>query len=143
MHASNGPARGFTLVELLITVAILGVLATIAMANLFGAVERARQSRSMASMRSVAHALAAYQSDNGIYPVVDLAGLASALGDRELQTSDGWKSPFVFTCTTEHYSLRSYGRDRAAGPADITPETRNSFDNDLVMVDGAFTASPQ
>ena len=61
--------KGFTLVELLIVVAIIGVLATLLMANFIGIRQRARDAQRKADVRQVQSALEFYRSDQGSYPV--------------------------------------------------------------------------
>ena len=58
----------FTLIELLIVVAIIAILAAIAVPNFLEAQTRAKVSRAKSDMRSVATALEAYRLDNNDYP---------------------------------------------------------------------------
>ncbi|MEI7634031.1 MAG: prepilin-type N-terminal cleavage/methylation domain-containing protein [bacterium] len=58
----------FTLIELLIVVAIIAILAAIAVPNFLEAQTRAKISRGKADMRSIRVAVEAYCSDNGKYP---------------------------------------------------------------------------
>lgn len=63
------PHKAFTLIELLIVVAIIAILAAIAVPNFLEAQVRSKVSRTKADMRSVATALEAYVIDNNKYPV--------------------------------------------------------------------------
>ena len=59
--------RAFTLIELLIVVAIIGILAAIAVPNFLNARIRAKVARVNAELRTLSTALEAYRIDNGAY----------------------------------------------------------------------------
>ncbi len=61
--------QAFTLIELLIVVAIIAILATIAVPNFLEAQTRAKVSRVRADMRSLATAMETYVVDNNRYPI--------------------------------------------------------------------------
>jgi type II secretion system protein G len=67
--------RAFTLIELLIVVAIIAILAAIAVPNFLEAQVRAKVSRTKSDMRSLATAIEAYRVDTNKYPVVGTPGL--------------------------------------------------------------------
>src|SRR5438876_9253063 len=93
--------RGFTLIELLVVVAIVGIIAAIAIPNLLNAVDRSKQKRSMADMRTIGTALEAYATDQNFYPVspTQIAiqpAVATALQPTYTQAvplTDGWNQP--------------------------------------------------
>lgn len=148
----RSPARraaGFTLVELLVAVAIVGLLSAIAVANLSQSIQRSRQSRTMTNMRNLGVALQAYDADHSYLPAdgitsEELVAHLTAGGLFEnVDPNDGWGSPIVYDASDRQYTLESYGRDGADGPADISKATKLLFDHDLVLVDGTFIASPE
>jgi len=65
---SGTKPKAFTLIELLIVVAIIAILAAIAVPNFLEAMTRAKVSRTKADMRSVATAIETYRVDNNRYP---------------------------------------------------------------------------
>jgi prepilin-type N-terminal cleavage/methylation domain-containing protein len=62
------PVKGFTLMELLIVIAIIGLLSSVLMSNLTVARERAMDGRRLEDLRSIQTALQLYYSDHGQYP---------------------------------------------------------------------------
>ncbi|MEQ8821557.1 MAG: prepilin-type N-terminal cleavage/methylation domain-containing protein [Sumerlaeia bacterium] len=89
--------RAFTLIELLIVVAIIAVLAAIAVPNFLEAQTRAKVSRVTADMRSIATGLEAYAVDSNAYP----PNVFDAAGRGNIMTMPMGQMPFVpYTLTT-------------------------------------------
>src|SRR6186997_2434592 len=63
--------KAFTLIELLIVVAIIAILAAIAVPNFIEAQTRSKVSRTKADMRALATAIESYMTDYNRYPPVD------------------------------------------------------------------------
>ncbi len=70
----------FTLIELLIVVAIIAILAAIAVPNFLEAQVRAKMSRCAADMRTVRTGLESYRVDNNHYPETDFGGSITQIG---------------------------------------------------------------
>lgn len=75
------PSSAFTLIELLIVVAIITILALIALPNLLEAQIRAKCARAKADLRHIATAIEAYATDMGDYPRVFYYGYSTITPD--------------------------------------------------------------
>ena len=73
--------KGFTLIEMLIVVVIIGILSSIVLVGVSGFRERARDTKRVADLRQVQNALEVYYAKNTVYPnqPADWAGLATSL----------------------------------------------------------------
>ena len=142
--------EGFTLIELLIVVAIIGIIATIAIPNLLTAMDRSRQKRTMADIRTIGNQCETYQVDNNFYPVQvnqgTVANLAPSLTPnyiKVLPSKDGWNNEIQYGTTAggSAYTIRSLGKDGTKNGSG-GPFSANDFDCDIIYQQGSWIAFP-
>ncbi|HUT23261.1 MAG TPA: prepilin-type N-terminal cleavage/methylation domain-containing protein [Sumerlaeia bacterium] len=102
MHRTVPQRAAFTLIELLIVVAIIAILAAIAVPNFLEAQARAKVAHSMAGMRSLATAVEAYMADCGQYPLYGHIRASGALQYPATDNIDGVNDQmsFIGSCVT-------------------------------------------
>jgi general secretion pathway protein G len=122
--------KGFSLMELMIVIIILGLLAALVMPKLIGKSEEAKQDLVCIQMKSIKNALDYFKLDNGSYPDVEegLNALAknpstekypnySSGGyfEEGIVPKDPWNSPYIFVPGEDGINLISLGADRKEG----------------------------
>ncbi len=142
--------KGFTLIELLIVVAIIGIIAAIAIPNLLNAIDRGKQKRTMADMRSIGTAIESYAVDNNFYPKslanAGAAGISTHISPiymKTVPTTDGWQNAWDIdsTATGSQYTVTSGAKDNTQGTNN--GGTTSNFDCDIVFANGQFFQWPQ
>ena len=94
-HGITGPSeRGFTLLELMIVMAIMGILVTIAQPNLKQSIVRAKEAVLREDLYQIRDALDQYYADNGKYPT-QLADLINTSEKAKSYLRDLPKDPFT------------------------------------------------
>ncbi len=67
----NKKQKGFTLLEIMVVVAILGLLVTMVAPNVIGSSDSAKVKKAISDITSLESALNMYRLDNGVYPTTD------------------------------------------------------------------------
>jgi general secretion pathway protein G len=121
--------RGFTLIELMVVIVILGILAGLIVPRIMGRPEEAKQLKAKMQIESLETALKLYKLDNGMYPDTE-QGLQALVEQPETGVvpknwrkngylekgrlpKDPWGNEFVYLSPGTHgdYDIISYGAD--------------------------------
>jgi len=140
MNSPSGRKRGFTLVEILVVVVILGLLATLVVPRVVGRGEEAKRTAALVQIREIEQALDLFKLDNGFYPTTE-QGLEALIekptispeprrfredGYMKKIPQDPWGGNYIYRSPGDHdeYDLFSPGPDGEEGGegknADIT-----------------------
>ncbi len=164
-HSRSITDSAFTLIELLIVVAIIGILAAIAVPNFLNAQIRAKVARCLGDLRSIQTALEMYRTDNNVY-MMGPAGLNETIGSnfegdrvwRQLTTPIAYlpsflRDPFSPTDIENNpgaadrffplrlYQYRNIREDLKYGYQD-DPDPRGEWVSRTCGPDGWFISSP-
>ncbi len=134
---------GFTLIELMVVIVILGLLAGIILPRFMGESDKAKQQTAKMQIVGIETALKMYKLDNGSYPTTEqgLKALVEAPTSGKLPKNwrkggylekgkvpkDPWKNEFVYVCPGSHgdFDITSYGADGEPGGEDFDKDINN------------------
>ena len=109
-HNRNGRQRGFTLIEIMVVVVIMGILAALVVPKLMGRADDARIQAARSDIANIMQSLKLYKLDNGRYPTTE-QGLQALItkptsgpepkgwkagGYLEKLNTDPWKNPYQY-----------------------------------------------
>ena len=123
---SRDSRAGFTLVEILLVVAILGILAGVAVIGIGGKTKKANIQATRTSISVVQTAVGMYEVDNGAYPA-SLQNLLTKGGENNWNgpyiqngrmPKDAWNNDFQYTPKEGGVEIRSAGPDQQMGTED-------------------------
>ncbi|MDL1983827.1 MAG: type II secretion system major pseudopilin GspG [Deltaproteobacteria bacterium] len=128
--------RGFTLIELMVVIIILGILAMYVAPKIMGRPDEARQVKARLDIASLETAIKLYRLDNGMYPGTE-QGLQALVAQPETGTlakkwrkggyleknrvpKDPWGNEYIYLCpgVNDDYDIISYGADGVSGGED-------------------------
>ena len=135
--------KGFTMIELMVVIVILGILAAIIAPRLVGRTDEARITKARVDITNLETALKLYKLDNGVYPTTE-QGLQALVEAPETGTTprnwreggyleknrvpkDPWGNDFVYLSpgVNGDFDLSSYGADGLAGGEGINADINN------------------
>jgi len=136
----NGREAGFTLIEIMVVVVILGILAALVAPNVISRIDDAQINRAKQDVRAVESALHLYRLDNFKYPTTDqgLEALVSQPADPSIRNwrqggyldklpKDPWGSPYQYLYPGQNgeFDVYTLGADQQPGGEGINSDIGN------------------
>jgi general secretion pathway protein G len=133
MNRSFRGQDGFTLIEIMVVILIIGLLALMVVPRLRGVADRAKRTKAQADIQELKQALDRYYLDNGSYPTTD-QGLQALVtpptggrlpsnyeqgGYIEKLPNDPWGNQYFYQSDGSTYALKSFGPDGVQSADDI------------------------
>ena len=110
--------RGFTLVELMVVIVILGLLATIVVINVMPAMDRAAATTARANISQIEEGLKLYKLNNGRYPTAEEGLAALVPGTVDRLPNDPWGRPYRYSVPGQggkDFTVATWGADGREG----------------------------
>lgn len=122
-------AQGFTLIEIMVVVVILGILSALIVPNIIGRPDEARVAAARLGVQQIGNALEYYRLDNGFYPSTDqgieaLVNQPSGFPEPKKWSEEGylgslpddpWGEPYLYFNEDRSIEVYSFGADRQEG----------------------------
>jgi len=127
---SPSAQAGFTLVEIMVVIVILGLLATMVARNVIGASDEARATKAKTDCRTIAGGVSGYRAKNGRLPEsLEVLWTKDEKGFSELEEvgDDPWGNPYVLRegDRPTDFEVISWGPDGSEGTEDdISSKTK-------------------
>ena len=129
---SKASQRGFSLIEIIVVVVLIGGIVAFAASKILGGQDRANVRLAQAQVQTLAEKVQQFQMDTGKLPE-SLADLAKAPGDaegwlgpyaREPELVDPWKNPYTYKVPGENapFDLASLGADGKVGGSSVATD---------------------
>ena len=119
--------NGFTLIEILVVMVILGVLGAIAVPKFFGQIDKAYVTKIQQDIKTIGGALDIYRLNKGDYPTGD-EGLGVLVGDYISKLPvDPWGVAYIYLNPGSHGEIDIYtlGKDKTNGGIDNNADIGN------------------
>lgn len=129
-------SHGFTLLEVMVVIVIIGLMATMVVPNLMGNKEKADQKKALADIVALENALDMYKLDNGIYPTTE-QGLQALVTKPEMDPiprnyrEDGYIRRLPDDPWGQAYQLRSPGEHGKLDVFSDGPDTQEGTEDDI------------
>jgi general secretion pathway protein G len=99
---------GFTLIEVLVVIVILGILAALVVPNIMDKPGKARITKAKSDIQAIESALNMYRLDHHVYPTTD-EGLEALVGDYLPRLpNDPWSRPYLYLSPGSHGEIDIY-----------------------------------